>query len=93
MVDIRESSLTGKFILERNNSRSTPGSVLGLLFFLTCINDLCDDLSCDVKHSADDTSLFTMVFNENISAQNLNSDLRKIQEWAFLWKMQFTQIL
>ena len=30
-----------------------------------------------------------MVFNENISAQNLNSDLRKIQEWAFQWKMQF----
>ena len=33
--------------------------------------------------------LRVVVFNENISAQNLNSDLRKIQEWAFLWKMQF----
>ena len=51
---------------------------------------MCDDLSCDVKLFADDTSLFTMVFNENISAQNLNSNLRKIQEWAFLWKMQFS---
>ena len=50
---------------------------------------MCDDLSCDVKLFADDTSLFTMVFNENISAQNLNSDLRKIKEWAFQWKMQF----
>ena len=30
-----------------------------------------------------------MVFNENISAQNLNSNFRKIQEWAFQWKMQF----
>ena len=50
---------------------------------------MCDDLSCDVKLFADDTSLFTMLFNENISAQNLNSDLRKIQEWAFQWKMQF----
>ena len=65
------------------------GSVLGPLFFLIYINDLCDDLSCDVKLFADDTSLFTMVFNENISTQNLNSDLRKIQEWAFQWKMQF----
>ena len=65
------------------------GSVLGSLFILIYINDLCDDLSCDVKLFADDTSLFTLVFNENISAQNLNSDLRKIQELAFLWKMQF----
>ena len=49
------------------------GSVLTPLFFLIYINNLCDDLSCDVKLFADDTSLFTMVFNENISAQNLNS--------------------
>ena len=62
-------------------------AVLGPFFFLIYINDLCDDPSCDVKRFADDISLFTMVFNENISAQNLNSDLRKIQEWAFLWKM------
>ena len=48
-----------------------------------------DDLSCDVKLFGDDTSLFTMVFNENISAQNLNSDLRRILEWTFLRKMQF----
>ena len=61
--------------------------MLGPFFFLIYINDLCDDPSCDVKRFADDVSLFTMAFNENISAQNLNSDLRKIQEWAFLWKM------
>ena len=52
------------------------GSVLGPLFFLIYINNLCDDLSCDVKLFADDSSLYTIVFNENISAQNLNSDLR-----------------
>ena len=67
----------------------SQGSVLGPLFFLIYINDLCDDLNYDVKLYADDTSLFTLVFNENISAQHLNSGLRKIQEWAFLWKMQF----
>ena len=82
--------LNGKSSSWKEITAGVPqGSVLGPLFFLIYINDLCDDLSCDVKLFADDTSLFTMVFNENISAQNLNSDLRKIQEWAFQWKMQF----
>ena len=56
--------------------------MLGPFFFLVYINDLCDDLNCDVKLIADDTSreLFTPVFNENISAQNLNNDLRKMHE-------------
>ena len=47
---------------------------------LIYINNLCDNLNCDVKLFADDTSLFALVFNENTSAQNLNNDLRKIQE-------------
>ena len=80
--------LNGKSSSWKEITAGVPqGSVLGPLFFLIYINDLCDDLSCEVKLFADDTSLFTMVFNENISAQNLNSDLRKIQEWAFQWKM------
>ena len=65
------------------------GSVLGPLFFLIYINDLTDNLKCDVKLFADDTSLFTVVENESISAQNMNSDLEKISLWAWQWKMQF----
>ena len=82
--------LNGKSSSWKEITAGVPeGSVLGPLFFLIYINNLCDDLSCDVKLFANDTSLFTMVFNENISAQNLNSNLRKIQEWAFQWKMEF----
>ena len=58
MADIRESSLTVEVHFGRK--------VLGPLSFFICINDLCDDLSCDIKLFADDTSLFTLVFNENI---------------------------
>ena len=38
---------------------------------------------------ADDTSWFTIVYNETVSAQVLNSDLKTIEEWAYHWKMQF----
>ena len=59
------------------------GSVLGPLFFLIYINDLVDDLSSEAKLFADDTSLFTTVYDE------LNRDLSIISDWAYQWKMQF----
>ena len=66
------------------------GSVLGPFFLLNYIKDLCDDPNCDGKLLADDTSLFTLVFNENISAKLMNNDLRNIQEWAFYGKCSST---
>ena len=65
------------------------GSVLCPLYFLVCINDLADNLVSDVRLFADDTSLFTVVYDETVSAQVLNSDLKTIEEWAYQWKMQF----
>ena len=59
------------------------------LFFLVYINDLADNLVPDVRLFADDTSLFTVVYDETVSAQVLNSDLKSIEEWAYQWKMQF----
>ena len=52
--------------------------MLGPLFFLVYINDLVDDLSSDAKLFADDTSLFTIVYDENIAAEQLNNDLKII---------------
>ena len=64
-------------------------SVLGLLFFLIYINDLSDGLTSNPKLFADDTSLFSVVQNINSTANDLNSDLIKISDWAFQWKMRF----
>ena len=64
-------------------------SVLGPLFFLVYINDLCDILNYDVKLFADDTSLFSVVEIKGVSAEKLNRDLERIRLWAWQWKMGF----
>ena len=63
------------------------GSVLGPLLFLIYINDLSDDLPRTAKLFADDIFLFSIVQNVNISAGHLNSDLSKISNYVFHWKM------
>ena len=65
------------------------GSVLGPLFFLMCINDLADNIGSEAKFFADDTSLFTVIYDVDIVANKLNRDLEIISTWAYQWKMQF----
>ena len=65
------------------------GSILGPLLFLIYINDISNNLESDVKLFADDTSLFSVVFDPNLSSQILNNDLAKINLWAYQWKMSF----
>ena len=65
------------------------GSILGPLFFLIYINDLRKNLSSITKLFADDTSIFSVVHDVDLSAKQLNDDLNKISEWAFQWKMAF----
>ena len=65
------------------------GSILGPLLFLIYINDLSKNLSSNPKLPADDTSLFSVIHNLNTSTNNLNEDLKKINDWATQWKMSF----
>ena len=65
------------------------GSIVGPLLFLIYINDLSDGLMTDVKLFVDDTSLFSVVHDENTSANNLNNHLNKSSNWLIQWKMSF----
>ena len=54
------------------------------LLFLIYINDLPEG-----KIFPDDTSIFSKIEDKNISAIQLNKDLKVISNWAYQWKMLF----
>ena len=57
-------------------------SILGPLLFLIYINELPKNLVLNLKF-ADDTSLFSVIRNKQLSAHNLNEDLNKINYRVF----------
>ena len=59
------------------------------MFFLVYINDLTENLKCNVKLFAADTSLFTVVENSNAAANDMNHDLELIIQSAHDWRMSF----
>ena len=64
-------------------------SILGPVLFLIYIKDFSNGLNSNLKLFGDDTSLFSFVHNFTDSANLLNSDLSKINEWVLPWKMSF----
>ena len=67
----------------------TQGSVLGPLLFLVYINDLQKNIKSNVKFFADDTMLFSVIKDPQLSASDLNHDLEVINQCAYQWKMAF----
>ena len=99
LYNLLESYLSGRFqrvLLNGKSSSWKPvlagvpqGSILVPLLFLFYINDLPNGLKSNAKLFADDTSLFTIVKDRNVSANILNNDLQLISQWAYKWKMLF----
>ena len=50
---------------------------------------MAEDLSSNKKLFVDDTYLFSVEYDIQTSANNLNQDLEKISKWVTQWKMNF----
>ena len=82
--------LNGQVSAWKNINTGVPqGTILVHLLFLIYINDITEGLTTNVKLFADDTSLFTVVHDTQRSANDLNKDLKLINNWVFQWKMNF----
>ena len=80
--------LNGQRLYWVNINACVPqGSILGPLLFLMSINDLSDNLQCNPKLFADDTSLFSTVEEPEKTANNLNNSLKEINKQALKWTM------
>ena len=89
-------NLGGKFSQEYPVNTVVPqGSILGPRLFPLCINDVHDDVICDIGNYSDDTTLYSKcdqasnLWQQLELASELESDLWDTVDWVKKWLVDF----
>ena len=88
--------LDGKSSQEYPVNAGVPqGSILGPTLFLLYINDLPDDVICDIAIYADDTTVYSKcdqasdLWQQLVLVSELESELRDTVDWGRKWLVDF----
>ena len=84
-VVIQGQSSSGKAV----GAGVPQGSVLGPLLFLIFINDISEIVKSEIRIFADDTTLFVVGDDIDVTTTALNNDLNSLQVWANQWLVTF----
>ena len=63
------------------------GTILGLILFIICINDISTDLKSTDKIYADDTKIYRTISSPDVDIPALQCDLDRLGIWANKWQM------
>ena len=96
------SFVSNRWLQDEKSSQEYPvnagvpqGSILGLTLFLLYINDLPDDVVCNIAIYADDTTLYSKchhasdLWQQLELASEIESDLQDTVDWGKKWLVDF----
>ena len=89
LLDKQHVSINGYHSALANVTSGVPqGSVLGPVLFLLYINDITNQIQCNIRLFADDSIVYREI-RSPADHHILQTDIQKLTDWSNKWQMNF----